>query len=176
MLRRLARYKKLYGVEKGAFFKEFKWMVKTQSDADDDLRKYSLMPENMNVEIDDQLRERMRQTKLTLDWQFRQMNALEDLEMDQAQSDPAKWDRSAVDVYLLRCGVVDEESLQKLPTKKRVLLSRDLAALHRVFKWTFENMPDDEEAKEISRQRNIEDGYPPPSPPPPPPPLGPDEL
>ena len=64
-----------------------------------------------------------------------------------------------------------------MPKDKRVALAKDLAKLHRIFMWTFDNMPDDDEAVQISDTMNEEKGYPPPSQRPPPPPTGPhDEV
>lgn len=168
--RRLERYKKTYGVVAGSFLDDFERHMRAQQQVNDDLRPATLMPEGMTVKLSEPLRASMRAEIRALEWQQKQMDALEKLELSQAQSDVARWAPAAIDTYLVDCSVVDEVQLRKLPRDKRVSLAKDLATLHRIFMWTFDNMPDDEEAKEISARMNADAGYPPPSPLPPPPP------
>ena len=85
--------------------------------------------------------------------------------------------RALAELGSTQCRVTSRKQVRKLSSATRLALAQDLAKLHHIFRWTFDSMPDDEEAAEISRSENARRGFPPPSPPPPPPALSPqDEL
>ena len=98
-------------------------------------------------------------------WQEKQMGFLQALEA-MAGEDTTSWGEAATYQYLLDASVATEADLSRLPEAKLLSLGKDLANLHRIFRWTFESMPDDAEAIEISKKNNFEAGHAPPSPPP----------
>ena len=49
--------------------------------------------------------------------------------------------------------VADEEELEILPADKRLATAKDLVALLRIFQFTFDEMPDDDEAKNFTTRQ-----------------------
>ena len=166
-------------VVSGKFFYDYQKSMKDMHAANEDtLRPASLLPEGMATQLDDQDKASLKGAQAGFEWQAAQVEILEtferSLEVARAEDLRAKdlqyWPLTVISKYLLVSGVIDDEELPKLSSEKRLSVAKDLAKLHRIFRWTFENMPDDEEAKQITQKINAEQGLPPPSPPPPPPP------
>lgn len=172
---RMARECQGYGIlphdrraDPGPFFDEYHASMKAMQDGAEQLRAVSLLPEGTNTKsIDGEMRKALEANIKSLEWQHRQMEYLEGFESSQSSSDVSAWTAKARKTYLVMAGVVSNSEVSKLSEDRQLALAQDLAKLHRVFKWSFNNMPDDEEAHEITMQKNNkEEGYPPPSPPP----------
>lgn len=163
----------------GRFFSEYQKAFTAMHTANErHLRPATLLPEGMSTDIDDEMQSSLKAVEDAFKWQSAQVDILETFEKTLQQSktagakadDVQTWPLELVSKFLLVGGVVAEAELAMLSSQKRVSVARDLAKVHNVFRWTFANMPDEEEAQAITRKINAEQGLPPPSQPPPPPP------
>ena len=96
-------------------------------------------------------------------WQAAQVAHLDGTAMD---DDVAHWPSEQVKRLITQSGILFSSSeLDKLVRQPEELMRTavDLAAVLRVFQYTFANMPDEEEAREISERDNLAKGFPPPS-------------
>ena len=131
------------------------------------LRPASLKSENDYTDVDDEMRASFKRAAAALEWQGKQIEHLQGVSKD---DDVAYWPIENINDLLARAEIVSKDELEELDAPTRTALAVDFAKVLRIFDFMFANMPDDDEAKEISAADNIRMGYPPPSPPPPPPP------
>ena len=162
----------------GRFFHRYQQMNKDMNAANDELRPVSLMAEGMSAKVDPKMEASLKAVADGFRWQQSQVEMLDAAVRGLAdpKAEVSAWPSAAVDWYLLESGVVDDEELPKLSQTQRVSVASDLAKLHRIFAWAFNSMPDDEEAQQITRMVDKEQGYPPPSQPPPAPPAPPQQA
>ena len=156
----------------GKFFHQYQQTSTDLHAANDELRPASLMAEGMSAKVDAKMEASLKAAADGFRWQLSQVDILHAAVRGLRDPNAAvsAWPPATVDWYLRTSGVVDEEELKELSQTKRVAVATDLAKLHRIFAWTFNSMPDDNEAQQITQQVNKEQGYPPPSQPPPAPP------
>ena len=157
MLRRLQRHR----VKPGKFFKAYEASLHAMSDAQAALRPATLKSASDTTVVDDEMRAKLKASEVAFQWQAAQVDLLEGVAQD---DEVTHWPTEDVERFLVRAKVVDSAAdLSPLPSASVVKLAEDLAGVLRVFQYTFANMPDDEEAKEISMADNLRDGFPPPS-------------
>ena len=159
--RMLRRVKRWPSARPGSFFDTYFQSMAALQKSQEDLRPATLKSPETPTQIDDTLKASLLAATEGLQWQQKLVDILE----ASPKTDISAWHSKDVTALLVACGIVDEQSLlREVGFEKRVAMARDLVALIRIFEWTFESMPDDEEAMDITRENNLAQGYPPPSP------------
>ena len=164
MLRRL----RSKAVQPGSFFQAYQKSWQAMADAHEVMRPATLKSADDVTNVDEEMSAKLRAAEAALRWQQAQVELLEGVAAD---DDVSQWPAEDMERLLKNAAILqDPADLQRLPVAK---LAKDFAGVLRIFQYTFANMPDDEEAIEISHADNVKAGYPPPSqaplmPPPPP--------
>jgi hypothetical protein len=153
----------------GAFFEEYRSAMREMMRTHELLQPATL--KSAATPIDDEMHAGLEGAEEALRWQGRMVDKMTRFTLRHDGKDLPEWPGTELEAFLLECKVVDSaKQLRALKPSSAVATARDLVKLIRIFDWTFESMPDDQEAMEITQERNRREGYPPPSAYPPMPP------
>ena len=170
IVHRMMRRVKSAGATPGPFFERYFTSMQAMQAGHEALRPATLKSEDTTTTIDEEMQEKLEGITAAFEWQHELVAVLE--AAPHKDEPVSRWPIAAIDDLLDAVGGVVNASAA-LSSKKRVATASDLLKLLRIFEWQFASMPDDDEAKKISRQDNLAAGYGPPSQPPPPPPRAP---
>ena len=157
--RMLSKLKRFGNYKSGGWFYKYHTSQLAMEKSHEYLRPATLKSGGDTTRIDDEGKAILRAAEDALLWQSEQADLLSVAPDD----DIAQWPLEEVSQLLRTADLVDADEFDELTAKMLRSLARDFVAVLRVFEYTFANMPDDEEAVQISRADNRAAGFPPPS-------------
>ena len=178
IVERMQRSVGLLGMQPGLFFDEYRRVISDMAAMQEDLRPATLKAANDHTTMTESLRATLERGQKAMEWQRAGVERLEASAWARSRK-VSDWTAkemasllSTCDVFSMTSSPQDDKSkpVPKLSkgVRQSILkgMATDLVAVLYTFWWTHENMPDDEEAKEITAQTNKDLGYPSPSQPP----------